>query len=172
MTLHDQGQSDRPTPETPTGFEQQLRGLPWREPGRALDRRIAEVLASEPASYPLPWVRRWSAAAAVLLLSVGVAWAVMLVTGGDGDPPATTTVAQDERPRIEAVATPRPAAPRIEQVWLASEPTGQVVIDHGRALEAVRVTAVRHVSFEDEQGVLYDVAVPIEQVMYVPASYE
>jgi len=172
MTLHDPPQTDRPMPETPAGFEDRLRRLPWREPGPALDRRIAEVLASEPASYPLPWVRRWSAAAAVLLLGVGVAWAVMVVTGDNGEAPTTPTIAQDDRPREVKASTPRAPGPRIEQVWLTSEPTGQVVIDGGRALEAVRVTAVRHVSFEDEQGVSYDVAVPVEQVMYIPASYE
>jgi len=176
MIPHNHAQPDRPTADAPAGFERRLRALPWRGPSPDLDRRIAEALASEPASHPLPWVRRWSAAAAVLLLGAGVAWAVVVITASHdkpgASPTAPTTVVDHDRPRVETDPAARRAAPRVEQVWLSSEPTGRLVIDDGRAMEAVRVTAVRHVSFEDEQGVSYDVAVPVEHVMYVPASYE
>ena len=171
MTRFDQDQPDTPLPEVPAAFEAELRGLPWRTPGASLDHRVAAALAEEPpAGYALPWVRRWTAAAAVVLLGLGIGLVVAMVTRGPDTP--TNRIAQAPTPEI-AAADPAPVtSPRIEEVWVTSEPTGQWVYDNGRALEAVRVTTLRQVSFEDEDGVAYEVSVPTEQVMFVPASYE
>ncbi len=173
MTRFDQDPCDPPEHEVPEAFEAELRRLPWRSPGASLDARVAEALAASPASpasYPLPWVRRWTAAAAVVLLGLGIGLVLAKVTGEPDRP--TNPIASAPPPTVVSAYPDPQAATRIEEMWVTSEPTGQWVYDNGRALEAVRVTAVRQVSFEDEDGVAYEVSVPTEQVMYVPASYE
>jgi len=172
--------NNRPQPEPPLdATERLIAGLPVRRPGAALDQRVARALAGGGAggeSYPLPWVGRWRgawAAAAVLVIggAVGIAALVLLDGAGPVDQPGAggAVVAQD--PDHAEVIEVADALPTLEQVWVASEPTGRVVLTGGGAMEAVRVTAVRHTSFE-EDGVTYDVAIPVEQMIYVPASYE
>lgn len=155
--------------------------LPWAKPGPALDARVAAALAQpQPSGYRLPWVSRWSAAAAVIALGLGVAVVAVVLTRspGNGGPTLAGGGVSDEAARASkdggVAATPEQALaqPPIEQLWVSTQPTGRIVLADGRAMEAVRVTAVRQVSFVDEAGVAYDVAEPMEQVMYVPASYE
>ncbi len=162
---------DQAMPPELAETERLIASLPVCRPSAALDERVAAALADEPpVSYPLPWVRRvWSAAAVLLIgLGVGIAALVILDDPAIQAPPAVVDASTGEAPaalaRAEAPAT-------IEQVWVASEPTGRIVVDHGQAMEAVRVTTVRHVSFE-EDGVSYDLAVPVEQMVYIPASYK
>jgi len=154
--------------------ERLVSSLGWRQPGAALDDRVAAALGDASADPGVPaWPLRFRgalAAAAVLAIGGAVAIGVLAVLEGPDPQPAVGPSIAD---RSVDVVTPQPdaASPTLEQVWVASEPTGQIVMTGDRAMEAVRVTAVQHMSFE-EDGVSYDVAVPVEKMVYVPVSYE
>ncbi len=173
-------ESDTTDPAT-ADLERLIVALPVRQPGVALDGRVAAaldgagVVAYGSTGYLLPWVRRLTAAAAVLVIGGGVAIVAMSVFDdpdaplGDRNSVAPGGVtAEPTTPITLALADD---AALFEDVWVASEPTGRVFMAGDRAMELVRVSTIRHTSFE-EDGVSYAVSLPDEQIIIVPASYE